>query len=727
MLKQVQTNFPLDARGFTLVELMLAAAVLLIALSAAFGMMISQRKAFKEENELIEMAQGSRASVDILLRELRHAGYKVLEQDFLGALSNWVPTEYLPTYPATVNLALNTCPIITEGGGTSPDMITIFMADLKENALAAAAAIGSTTITLDPNAPGFGDGSKFRVNDIIRIGRNAEFGLGQDIEFAKIVAISGNSLTIDTNPMAAGNQGLSTAHPAGEAVMEVNVITYAVINEINDPSCSYHRAGHPVLKRKLNEADYLDVAEDVEDMQIIPHAPPRYKLQLIIRTASRGDYEQVSSDGYKRSEILVDFRLRNFIKSSCLAPEAPVVTSLSGLNSASPCTIQVSWTAATRDIKGQALTSDCAVTDYVVTYAPAPNTRFYTAYPGNTTSCTLNISEILRDANYVTNTYYVSVAAVNAGGLSAYSPEQTISDTSPPTAPQNLTATVNDAAGSSGHSIILTWIGNRPECDVVAYHIYRGSSSGGPYTLIFSDANVNVGAIQSYTYEDNNLPCNTYYYVVKAYDIRYESASSNEASATVADSRAPAGPTGFTAAALGGTVTFNWTVSIDDPSEGWGDNDVVRYLLYALVDGTEVLLSSTPAGQSSQTIDNPLGYSNFGIKAIDLCGHISDLISTTSCPNPPTVAIGSPSSGDTVAGVVTVSGWANSSRPLAWVRLRINAGPWVPATVSGTNWSYSWDTATLADGTYTIAVKVLDSDNCSSEASSVEVVVDNSP
>ncbi|MEW6381028.1 MAG: Ig-like domain-containing protein [bacterium] len=721
MTKPVQPIFSFDAGGFTMVELLIATAILLLALSAAFGMMLSQKKAYKDENELIEMSQGTRASVDILLRDLRHAGYKVLESDYLGSLSDWVSSEYLPTYPATVSLASNSCPIITQGEGTNPDMITLFIADLKENALVADAASGSTTITLDPNAPGFSGSTKFRINDVIR--------LGDHTEFARITGVSGNCLTIDTNPTANGNQGLAEAHPAGEPIREVNVVTYAVINEGNDPSHEHHTAGHPVLKRKLNDTDYADVAEDVEDMQIIPYAPPRYKLQLISRTASRGDFAKVSADGYRRTELLADFRLRNYVKSSCLPAETPVITSLTGLNSSTPCNIQVAWTAATRNIKGQTLTSECAVTDYVVTYAPTPGTRFYTAYPGNTTSCSLNISEILRDANYTTNTYYISVAAVNAGGLGAYSAEQTISDTSPPSTPANLTASVsttdiNDAA-IPGHSITLNWVGN-PECDVVAYRIYRGTTSGGPYTLIASDPNINVGTTQNYTYQDINLACNTYYYVVKAYDLRYESPGSSEAFATVIDSNAPVGPTGFSAAPAGTTVTFNWTTSIDDPANGWGDDDVVGYHIYALFNGAEILLdSANPAGHTTKTLDNPLGYTNFGIKAIDICGNTSIMITQASCPNPPSVTIISPSSGDTVAGAVTIYGWASSTQSLEWVKLKINGGPWILAEGTAT-WSYTWNTLTLANGSYTITVKALDANDCSTDAS-INVVVSNGP
>jgi hypothetical protein len=430
-------------------------------------------------------------------------------------------------------------------------------------------------------------------------------------------------------------------------------------------------------------------------------------------------------DGYKRTELVADFRLRNFVKSTCLAAEAPVITSLSGLDSSSPCYIHVAWTPVVRDNRGDNLTTDCAVTDYVVTYAPTPNTRFYTAYPGNTTSCDLNISEILRDANYSTNIYYVSVAAVNCGGLSAYSAEQTISDTSPPSAVTDLTAATMASNGADAHSIALNWTGN-PECDVVAYRIYRSASSGGPFdanSLIYSDPNVDIDITRTYTYQDINLPCATYYYVVKAFDLRYESASSNQAYATVADSNSPAGPSSFLFTTAGSMVNLQWTISVDDPFDGWGDGDVVGYYIYAMYGGYEILLnSSILAGETSKSVYS-YGFTDFGIKSVDSCGNTSVLITQASCPNPPVITISSPSAGSIVAGSVSINGLASSSNSLIRVKVRINTDPWVSA--AGTDsWSYTWNTPGLINGTYTITAEVLDIENCSGRAS-LDVIVQN--
>jgi len=74
---------------------------------------------------------------------------------------------------------------------------------------------------------------------------------------------------------------------------------------------------------------------------------------------------------------------------------------------------------------------------------------------------------------------------------------------------------VNAALGQScvtgsGHSASLTWVAS-PSTGVVGYNVYRGTVSGGPYTLL------NATPVSAVTYPDTSvLGGLTYYYVVKA-------------------------------------------------------------------------------------------------------------------------------------------------------------------------------------------------------------------
>jgi len=76
--------------------------------------------------------------------------------------------------------------------------------------------------------------------------------------------------------------------------------------------------------------------------------------------------------------------------------------------------------------------------------------------------------------------------------------------------------------------VTLVWIASSTSA-VVGYNVYRGTASGGPYTLL------NSSLVTTTQYHDSSVQSGkTYYYVVTAVDSSYvESAFSGEASATV--------------------------------------------------------------------------------------------------------------------------------------------------------------------------------------------------
>jgi hypothetical protein len=95
-------------------------------------------------------------------------------------------------------------------------------------------------------------------------------------------------------------------------------------------------------------------------------------------------------------------------------------------------------------------------------------------------------------------------------------------------------------AAAQSHSVDLTWTqGTCTGCTITGNNVYRGTASGGPYTLIKASST----AITAYS--DVGLPAvTTYYYVVTAVCSScnpQESPYSNEAKATtLADKPLPA-------------------------------------------------------------------------------------------------------------------------------------------------------------------------------------------
>ncbi|MBN1756441.1 fibronectin type III domain-containing protein, partial [bacterium] len=444
--------------------------------------------------------------------------------------------------------------------------------------------------------------------------------------------------------------------------------------------------------------------------QIIPHAPPRYKVKMITRTSAQADYVEGSEDGYKRTELLADFRIRNYIKPQCLPPETPTITSVTGLNSSYPCTIHVSWTEVTEDVDGEDLSSECGISDYIVTYANTAETKFYTAYPGTATSCELDISSILRDPNH--QTYYISVVAVNCSGLSAYPTEQTISDSSPPAAPDST----GISAIAEGHAITVSWT-DKPDCDVAEYHIYRSPHDASGFEEIAKVPVIDPSVSMTYSYRDENLTCNSYYYRIKAYDYTYWSSYSNPSvQETIVDSNAPTEPTNFSFTKGTSNLIFSWNLASDDPfGFGEGYDDVTEYSLCPLGGGTCI---SVPAGQTSINFDansSMFTYSDFSIQSVDICGNLSSAVTQpTECQDTVIVSLSySCPSGSSCDWSETIDIYvtASSSNTLIQGELNFDNGSWIP--LEGTSgWNYSLNASALGVGTHIITARVKDSADC---------------
>ena len=88
------------------------------------------------------------------------------------------------------------------------------------------------------------------------------------------------------------------------------------------------------------------------------------------------------------------------------------------------------------------------------------------------------------------------------------------------------------------HQVALSWTQSTTP-GITSNNVYRGTTSGGPYSLIYSSTN----AITAYT-DTSVVGGDTYYYVVTALIGSEESAYSNQYQANVPV--APAPPTGLT-------------------------------------------------------------------------------------------------------------------------------------------------------------------------------------
>ncbi len=77
-----------NAQGFTLIEVVIGLAISLILLGVAASMFNVQRKSYIMQEQVTEMQQNVRAAMDMMVREIRMAGYDPTESGSVGIGTN---------------------------------------------------------------------------------------------------------------------------------------------------------------------------------------------------------------------------------------------------------------------------------------------------------------------------------------------------------------------------------------------------------------------------------------------------------------------------------------------------------------------------------------------------------------------------------------------------------------------------------------------------------------
>ena len=212
-------------------------------------------------------------ALEIIARDFKSAGYPFEDHSFLADLSVWVPGSFVPKAPQEVT---PTGVLTVTSGGNQPDILSLFTVLSSESnptVLAQATLVGDTSIRLALN--GSQTNEQYNLSDMIYIGKPAEPAL--------VKGISGSCLTIDTDPVQPGNQGLKQAYPPGTEVGEISLVSYAVFNDDNDAGGNFHDIGVPVLKRKTNACGFEPLVEDITDLKVILIKTDLYRLQVSVR------------------------------------------------------------------------------------------------------------------------------------------------------------------------------------------------------------------------------------------------------------------------------------------------------------------------------------------------------------------------------------------------------------------------------------------------------------
>ena len=167
-----------------------------------------------------------------------------------------------------------------------------------------------------------------------------------------------------------------------------------------------------------------------------------------------------------------------------------------------------------------------------------------------------------------------------------------------------------------------------------------------------------------------------------------------------------------TATCFASTVTLQWNANTE--------TDLAGYRVYYRADSSAVPFAGTGATQGASPIDVAKnttatisgldsGHANFfAVTAYNTAGVESPYsnVVTISELTPPTASITYPSNNATVSGTVSVT--ASASDNVGVTRLEFYVNGVLQATDTSTPYLYSWNTATLAAGTYAISCKAYD-------------------
>ena len=283
------------------------------------------------------------------------------------------------------------------------------------------------------------------------------------------------------------------------------------------------------------------------------------------------------------------------------------------------------------------------------------------------------------DTTLADGTYLYEVSAVDDAGesTSKASVSATVNN-EPPTAPTNLTATVN------GSNVNLNW---NEVSDATSYNVYRDSSLiASPTTNAFTDTTLADG---------------TYLYEVSAVDDAGESTSKASVNATV-NNEPPTAPTNLSASVNQDTVNLSW----DEVS------DATSYNVYR--DSSLIASPTTNAFTDTALADGTYLYE---VSAVDDAGESTSKASVSATVNnePPTAP-------------TNLSASANGSNVnLSWntVNDATSYNVYRDSSLLESTTANAFTDTALADGTYLYEVSAVDDAGESTSKASVSATVNN--
>lgn len=170
--------------GFTLIELLIALAVFGIAVSAIYGVYISQSRTYTVQNQVTAAQQDLRAGIDLMSRELRMAGFNPLGKGGFGFANHTIADDLSSTFVAF------TADMKADGTNEDGDDISF------EYIPGAGSAAGALYFTVGDNTDSDSDG-KIDALETAADGNTGEKKLMDNVDGFEIVYfLKGNAIPV---------------------------------------------------------------------------------------------------------------------------------------------------------------------------------------------------------------------------------------------------------------------------------------------------------------------------------------------------------------------------------------------------------------------------------------------------------------------------------------------------------------------------------------------------
>jgi hypothetical protein len=191
------------------------------------------------------------------------------------------------------------------------------------------------------------------------------------------------------------------------------------------------------------------------------------------------------------------------------------------------------------------------------------------------------------------------------------------------------------------------------------------------------------------------------------------------------DTTPPSAPSGLTAVGRIGQAQLSWNAASDNVG-------VTVYDIHRSTSAGVVPTSANRVGESAATgfTDNTApGTYFYVVTARDAAGNVSQPSNEVSATvltdtTAPQVTLTAPAPGATLSGVVTISADASDDVAVTGVQFLLN-GSSLGAEDTQAAFSLSWDTRTVANGTYTVAARASDAGGNTATTSPITVSVNN--